>query len=51
MVFRKFLMKEQVGFVIGYTDAFVIDNFVKVSALILRKKLCSFVKNGTDSTP
>ena len=33
MVFRKFLTEEQVGFAIGYTAAFMVDNFVKVSAV------------------
>ena len=33
MPFKKFLTEEQVGFAIGYTSAFVVDNFAKVSAV------------------
>ena len=33
MVFNKLFTEEQVGFAIGYTAAFVVDNFVKVSAI------------------
>jgi hypothetical protein len=33
MILKKFVTQEQVGFAIGYTAAFVVDNFIKVSAL------------------
>ena len=33
MPLSRILTEEQVGFAIGYTAAFVVDNFVKVSAL------------------
>ena len=43
MVFRKFVTEEQVGFAIGYTAAFVVDKFVKVSAIQYGYKTVSWV--------
>ena len=33
MALKKLLTQQQVGFAVGYTAAFVVDNFVRVSAL------------------
>ena len=51
MPLRKLLNQEQVGFAIGYTAAFVIDNFVKVSALKYGYKTVNWIASKTTISP
>jgi hypothetical protein len=50
MEFRKFLTEEHVGFAIGYTAAFVVDNFVKVSGIRYGYKTLDWVASKTKIT-
>ena len=50
MPLKKLLTEEQVGFAIGYTAAFVVDNFVKVKAVRYGYKTISWVANKTNFT-
>ena len=47
MPLNRFLTEEQVGFAIGYTAAFVVDNFVKISAIKYGYKTVSWVASKT----
>lgn len=47
MVVKNFLTEDQVGFAIGYTAAFVVDNFVNVSAIKYGYKTVSWVASTT----
>ena len=51
MPFNKFLTEEQVGFAIGYTAAFMVDNFVKVSAVRYSYGALSWVARKTRISP
>lgn len=43
MPFKKLLTEEQIGFAIGYSAAFIVDNFVKVSAIQYGYKTVSWI--------
>ena len=47
MFFKKLLTQEQVGFAVGYTAAFIVDNFVKVSAVKCSYRTVSWVAGKT----
>ena len=47
MPFKKLFTEEQVGFAIGYTAAFVVDNFVKVNAIRYSYRTISWVATKT----
>jgi hypothetical protein len=47
MALKRFFTEEQIGFAIGYTAAFVVDNFVKVSAVKYGYKTVSWVASKT----
>ena len=47
MALKRFFTEEQIGFTIGYTAAFVVDNFVKVSAIKYGYKTVSWIANKT----
>ena len=49
--FKKLLTEEQIGFAIGYTAAFVVDNFVKVNAVRYGYKTVSWVASKTRISP
>ena len=51
MPFKKFLTEEQVGFAIGYTAAFVVDNFVKVNAVRYSYRTINWVAKKTKISP
>ena len=51
MPLKKLLTEEQVGFAIGYTAAFIVDNFVKVSAVKYGYKTISWVASKTRISP
>lgn len=47
MVFKKVFTEEQIGYALGYTAAFVVDNFIKVSAVKYGYKTVSWIANKT----
>ena len=47
----RFITEEQLGFAVGYTAAFVVDNFFKVSALKYSYKAVSWVASKTKISP
>ena len=47
MVLKNNFSQEQIGFVIGYTAAFVVDNFVKFSAVKYGYKTVNWVATKT----
>ena len=47
MALKTFFTEEQIGFAIGYTAAFVVDNFAKVSAVKYGYKTVSWVASKT----
>ena len=52
MPFKKFLTEEQIGFAVGYSAAFVVDTFVKTSAVKYGYKTLSWIAHKTRiSTP
>ena len=51
MPFKKLLTEEQIGFTIGYSATFVVDNFVKVSAVRYGYKTISWVARKTRISP
>lgn len=51
MAWKKILTEEQVGFAIGYTAAFVVDNFVKVSAVKYGYKAVGWIASKTRISP
>ena len=51
MPVNRFFTEEQIGFAIGYTAAFVVDNFVKVTAVRYGYKTVTWVASKTKISP
>ena len=51
MPLKKLVTEEQVGFAIGYTAAFVVDNFVKVGVLRYSYRKINWVASKTKISP
>ena len=51
MILKKLFTEEQVEFAIGYTAAFVVDKFAKVSAVKYDYKTISWVATKTRISP
>ena len=51
MPLKNLLTEEKIGFAICYTAAFVVDNFVKVSAVQYGYKTISWVASKTRISP
>ena len=51
MPLKNLLTEEQVGFAIGYTAAFVVDNFFKVNAIRYSYRTINWVASKTRISP
>ena len=51
MPLRRFFREEQVGFIIGWTAAFVVDNVVKVGAMKYAYRTVSWIASKTKISP
>jgi hypothetical protein len=51
MPLKRLFTEEQIGFAVGYTAAFVVDKFVKVSAIKYGYKTVSWVASKTKISP
>ena len=47
MLFPNFFTEEQVGYAVGYTAAFIVDNFTKVTAIKYGYKTVSWMASRT----